>query len=541
MKQYIIALLISFLFIPITNAQKMFNIIDFGAKPNSKFVNTNAINTAIAACNKAGGGIVLVPSGTFLSGTINLLSNIDFHLEIGAVIKGSDNLKDFENNGVMYGLFYTEDQENVSISGKGTIDGNGSFYHMAEIPHGIVNGDGTDSRNSFTRQGAAYMNFKGNTEDGPVGYKARPNITLYFSHCTRVSFTDFLLKNSPSWSMRLNECEEVIVDRITMRNNMLIPNSDGIHSTSSCNVRISNCDLQCGDDAIIVSGYSDYFFFDNNKIEQGKKYVYGSKVGKAENFVVTNCILSSRSAGIRIGYGYQDIRHCYFSNIVIFNSNRGILINARDKGSIDDISFENISIETRFHTGHWWGKAEPIHISAIPESLENNKKGTINNVRFKGININAETGIVVWGENENDINNISFQDITMHIRKGKYSELLGGNLDLRPAYDVKRAIFGKDIAGLYARNVNGIEIAGLKITHDENLPDFYTNGIWIENFKKLFIENSQIKSLNGKSSNIKLENGDGVKIINTLDLFGEKVTTSYTNITNIKTDINGAQ
>ncbi len=536
MKNFISVLLISLVFTLNTQAQKVFNITDFGAKSDSKSVNTKAINAAISACNKAGGGIVLVPAGTFLSGTINLLSNVDFHLEIGATIKGSDNLKDFEMNGVLFGLFYTEDQENISISGKGTIDGNGSFYHKAEIPHGIENGDGTDSRNKYTRQGAGYMNFKGNTEDGPIAYTARPNVMLFFSHCTRLSFTDFLLINSPSWSMRLNECEEVIVDRITMRNNMLIPNSDGIHSTSSCNVRISNCDLQCGDDAIIVTGYSDYFSFDNNKIEQGKKYVYGSKAGIAENFVVTNCILSSRSAGIRVGYGYQDIRHCYFNNIVIFNSNRGIVINARDRGNIDDITFENISIETRFHTGHWWGKAEPINVSAIPESLEDNKKGTIKNVRFKGFNIIAETGIVVWGEKENDISNISFQDIKLHIRKGKYNELLGGNLDLRPAYDVKRAIFTKDIAGLYANNVNQFEINNLKITRDENLPDFYTNGIWIENFRKLFIDHSQIKSLDGKSSDIKLENGDGCRIMNTLDLFGEKVTTTYNNVKNLKAD-----
>jgi hypothetical protein len=541
MKQYVFAILVSFLFVAPANAQKVFNILDYGAEPNTMFINTNAINNAIKACNKAGGGIVILPSGTFLSGTINLLSNVDFHLEIGAKIKGSDNLKDFENNGIMYGLFYTEDQENVSISGKGTIDGNGLFYHTVEIPHGLKNGDGTDSRNSFTRQGADFMNFEGSTDDGPAAYKARPNITLYFSHCTRVICTDFLLINSPSWSMRLNECEDVIVDRITIRNSVIIPNSDGVHSTSSRNVRISNCDLQCGDDGIIISGYSDYFFFDNNKIEQGKKYVYGNKAGIAENYVVSNCILSSRSAGIRVGYGYQDIRHCYFSNIIIYNSNRGILINARDKGSVEDISFENISIGTRFHTGHWWGKAEPVHISAIPESLENNKKGTINNVRFKGVNINAETGIVIWGEHENDISNITFQDITMHIRTGKYNELLGGNMDLRPVYDVKRAIFAKDIAGLYAHNVNMIEIDGLKITHDENLPDFYTNGIWIENFDKLFIDNAQIKSLNAKSPDIFLENGNEVRIINTLDLFGEKVTTSFNKINHIKTDINAVQ
>lgn len=537
MKKILFAFLILFIFHAPCKAQKVFNILDYGAIANGKSVNTDAINNTISECNKSGGGIVYVPAGTFISGTIHLLSNVDFHLESGATIKGSDNIMDFEKNGIIYGLFYTEDQENIGISGKGVIDGNGSFYHHADKPHGIIEGEGTDSRNSFTRQGSNFMDFKGNNEDGPIAYTSRPHICLFFSHCTRVSLTDFLLIDSPSWSMRLNECEDVIADRITMRNNMLIPNSDGIHCTSSRNVRISNCDLQCGDDGIIVSGYSDYFFFDNNKIEQGKKYTFGNTTGLSENFVVSNCILSSRSAGIRVGYGYQDIRHCYFSNIIIFNSNRGILINARDKGSIEDIRFENISIETRFHTGHWWGKAEPIHISAIPESLENNKKGTIKNVRFKGININAETGIVIWGEQENDISNITLEDIAMHIRNGKYNNQLGGNLDLRPAYDVKRAIFEKDIAGLYAHNVNMLKIDGLEITHDDKLPMFYTYGIWIENFNKLFIANSQLKSLDGKSTDILLENGNGARIMNTLDLFGDKLNLSCKDVINLKTGI----
>jgi polygalacturonase len=85
------ALLVIFLFVASAHAQKVFNILNYGAEPDTMFINTNAINKAIKACNKAGGGIVVVPSGTFLSGTINLLSNVDFHLEIGATIKGSDN------------------------------------------------------------------------------------------------------------------------------------------------------------------------------------------------------------------------------------------------------------------------------------------------------------------------------------------------------------------------------------------------------------------------------------------------------------------
>ena len=82
-----------------------------------------------------------------------------------------------------------------------------------------------------------------------------------------------------------------------------------------------------------------------------------------ENVAVSNCTLSSRSAGVRVGYGPNPIRNCVFQNLVIRNSNRGLGLFVRQEGSIENVLFNNIVIQTRLHTGHWWGKGEPIHLS----------------------------------------------------------------------------------------------------------------------------------------------------------------------------------
>lgn len=101
--------------------------------------------------------------------------------------------------------------------------------------------------------------------------------------------------------------------------NLLIPNSDGVHCTTSRNIRISDCDIRAGDDAIIVTGFGTNVGVggdDNVRLDYSTRE-FGNKTGYAENVTVTNCNLQSRSSGIRVGYGINPIRNCVFSNLVI--------------------------------------------------------------------------------------------------------------------------------------------------------------------------------------------------------------------------------
>ena len=462
----------------------MFNIIDYGAKANQ--LSTKAIQNAIDDCNKNGGGTVYVPAGEFISGTIFLKSNVNLYLENGAVIKGSSNLEDYVVDGVSYGLVYAENACNITISGSGTMDGNGTFFHDKNVPHiGVV----PDYDVSRTRQKEDFMNIKYGLDDGPVAYKKRPGMQLKMMYCENVTLRDFTMRDSPEWSIRIGDCSDVLIEGIRIFNNLLIPNSDGIHLTHSRNVRVSDCDLRCGDDAIIVTGFPyELDSSGKNAVTEREGKQYGNFTDFTENITVTNCMLQSRSSGIRIGYGHFPIRNCIFSNLVIYDSNRGLGIFAREaSAAIENIYFDNIIIRCRLHKGHWWGKGEPIHVSSIPR-LKDDRAGIVRNINFSNITAECETGVVIWGDNEDDIQDIVFDNVRIEIKESSISDIYGGNLDLRPTNSAATSIFEHDIPGIFARNVKGFRLKDTNIQWDGKFLPFYTYAIECENVKGLVFD-----------------------------------------------------
>jgi Endopolygalacturonase len=461
---------------------KKYNIVNYGAKANQ--LSTKAIQDAINDCTKNGGGIVYVPAGEFISGTIFLKSNVNLYLENGSVIKGSSNLEDYIVDGRPYGLVYADNACNITISGTGTMDGNGTFFHEKGIPHLSADYDV-----SLTRQKEDFMNIKYGLDDGPIAFKKRPGMQLKIMYCENVTLKDFTMLDSPEWSVRIGDCSDVLVTGIRIFNNLLVPNSDGIHLTHSRNVRISDCDLRCGDDAIIVTGFPFEMEASGNSavIERGEKQ-YGNFTDFSENITVTNCMLQSRSAGIRIGYGHFPIRNCIFSNLVIYDSNRGLGIFARESNAaIENIYFDNIIIRCRLHKGHWWGKGEPIHVSSIPR-LKNDKAGIVRNINFSNITAECETGVVIWGDNEDDIQDIVFNNVRIDIKESPIAEIYGGNFDLRPTNSMATSIFEHDIPGIFARNIKGFRLKDTDIQWNGTFLPFYTYAIECENVKGLVFD-----------------------------------------------------
>jgi len=202
---------------------------------------------------------------------------------------------------------------------------------------------------------------------------------------------------------------------------------------------------------------------------------------------VTNCVLQSRSAGIRVGYGDHSIRNCVFQNIVIYGSNRGIGVFSRDRGSIDNILFCDIIIENRLHSGHWWGKGEPIHVSAIPQKSET-PCGRVCNVRFRNVIARSETGIVVWGHEEGAIRDLVFEDVQLTVRNGALSRSYGGNFDLRPAFSPEFMVFKHDIPGMFCRFVHGLQIEDFDLRWGEKLESYFTSGIEAENVRDMTVD-----------------------------------------------------
>lgn len=471
-----------------------YDIIDFGAAEGK--LCTKAIQNAIDKCSEAGGGTVYFPTGTFTSGTLFLKSNVHLYLEMGAVLEGSKDVKDYTIEGKEYGLIFAEYSKNISISGNGTINGNATSFMILDKLHTFIDYD-----KSVIRQGDDFMSPKFGTSDGPVAYNKRPAMMVVFMSCENISIKDITLTNSPNWTIRVGSCDNVVIDGIEILNNTLVPNSDGIHCTHSRNVRIANSYLVCGDDAIIVSGWGNEIDVhgkaDPNYVV--KDSTVGNKTKYGENVVVTNCVITSLSAGIRIGYGTNKIRNCLFSNIIMRDCNRGIGIFSRDStGSIEDITFSNIIIQNKFYTGCWWGKGEPIHISCIAQEGVD-KANYIKNITFKDISCSSETGAVVYSEYAGGIQNLQFHNVKMKVSKGKLTESYGGNFDLRPSKDKKDGLFKHDIPAFFFKNVSGLTMSQINVEWDSQLPTYFTNGVFLEN-----VENESITNCNVKVEKAKL-------------------------------------
>jgi polygalacturonase len=500
-KIFILLIAIAFISVPLLKAGT-YDIKSFGAVGDGKTINTQAIQKAIDKCRDNGGGTVLVPQGTFISGTIQLFSNIDLHIERGAIFKGSDKVSDYYLNNKKVGLIYTENSENISITGEGDIDGNGDSF--MDVNHSKVM-DTASIR--FTRQKNHFREVTSGLGDGPlVPADDRPNQMVIFSNCRNVTIRNTVFSNAAFWTIHLADCDGAIVYGVRIWNNLMVPNNDGIDFTSCSNIQMSDCDIRTGDDGIVVVGYSHHFDTPgfNNILHDSK------------NVTITNCTIVSRSSGIRIGGWDQNyMRNYTFNNIVITNSNRGINLCVRDSASIEDMTFSNIIIETRLHTGDWWGNGEPIHLSVI-RGKEKTPVGHISNIKFESIIAKSEAGILLYSSKEGKIENITFRDMTLYIKDSPKNATCGGNFDLRPALDPKFTLFSHDIPAFYAENVQNIQLHNVEIKWDNVNEQYFTNGLEFNGFENVLIDGCRINpSPSGKNlAAISMENGKKFNIIN---------------------------
>ena len=491
---------------------RTYDITAFGARPNT--LATLPIQQAIDAAAAAGGGQVLIPTGLFRAGTLFLKSHVELHLEHGAILKGSDNLNDYRVNGQLYGLLNAVDAEDIALTGTGEINGNGTHFHYPDQVHTFKDYD-----TKYIRQGDSYMRGETGVGDGPLGHPghdSRPGMMIVIRHSDQIRLSDLRLTDAPNWTIRLSECQGVTVSSLTILNNQLVPNSDGIHCTTSRDVTITNCHIQAGDDAIIVSGLGDESGTGGyTETVANTTYTFGNKTKRAENVTVSNCVLSSYSAALRIGYGPNAIRNLTFSNLVMYNCNRGILIQCRDDVTIEHLRFAHIIMETRLLTGVWWGKAEPINVSTLAQSGTKHI-GQIRDVAFTDIQINrAEAGIVVYGANaDSRIEDIRFEQVNLTLAGGPLAARYGGNFDLRPSADYATGLFKHDIPAFYARQVKNLSVRNVQISWTEDRPAYFTEAFVCEQFEGLSVDGFRGRQAGASGSAIRLAEGNHVALTN---------------------------
>jgi polygalacturonase len=454
----------------------VYNVLDFGADNSGKTLTTSQIQHAIEQCYNESGGRVYLPNGQYLIGTLHLKSNIELHLEKGATLVAVTDITQYQKvNQGRAGMFYTENAENVSITGEGTILGNGMKFMYPDSLK-FFRGNASDR----TLQGNRFRSVDKGLGDGPIQPGERFNQMIIFSNCRNVTLRDFKCIDAPYWTILIVHCEEVRVTGLSINNNLLIPNSDGLDVISSSNVNVSDCVFICGDDAIVVSGYAVHFG------DPGFKNI----LKPSQNINISNCVLKSRSSGIRIGCWDQNQMSNYnFSNITVYDSNCGINICIRDSGSIQNVNFSNIRIETRLHTGVWWGQGEAIKITAIRD-VGKNPLGTIKNIFFSNITAVAENSVILYASDESKIKNISFNNFEFILRKSLLEDAGGGNYDFRPTIVKDKALFKTGIPAVFIENAENVYFNQGNIGWDGVEKKHYTNAL-----KAVSVKNMRLNSV----------------------------------------------
>lgn len=484
-----------------TAGSDFLNVQAFGAVGDGRTLDTKAISQAIKSCSDSGGCTLVFPPGRYIAGTFELLSNVTIDLEPGAVLEGSTDLNDYgyladygfgrtypvnsSGEGVRMGMIVSRNASNISIIGRGTIDGRADTFMDPHLSHFA---GGFSPR--LTRQGHAFLGAMEDTQFGPIQPKdngeGRPGTLMIFSHCNNVLIRGVTIRNAPNWTVHFAYCKHVVATDFRILNSLRIPNDDGIDCIGSREVHISNCDIRAGDDDLAIVS--------------------------SRNVTVINSSLISHSSAIRLA----NTRFATFSNLTIL-ANRGIGV-FHVKGDITkDILFTNLVIRTRLISGDWWGKAEPIFISVAPGQTGNDT-GYIKDIRFSNIIADSQAGILINGAADSPIEGISLQGITLHIKapNPKIAAEVGGNFDLRGAVvrNPNDAVFKHDIPAFFARYVNDLRIHEFKVSWDGNLPAYFSSAIECHHFRNLQIEGFEGRQahVQGKSPAIALSNGAVVSI-----------------------------
>jgi hypothetical protein len=397
--------------------RSVFDVTSHGAKGDGRANDAPAIQKAIDACARSGGGTVYFPSGNYLSGTIVLKSNVTLHLSPAATLWGSREIADYNPPH----LIYAKAADNITIEGQGTINGNGDAYWEPD--------------------------FKAKPK--------RPSPLIELVECRNVRIRDVRIRNTPGWGIHPVDCDGVYIRGISIVSDMRGPNTDGIDPDSSRNVMISDSYIETGDDAICLKTHS------------------GPTPRACENVTVTNCVLISDDSAIKFGTAsHGDFRNCTFSNCVISGTRYGLAMYIKDGALVEGISFSNITIDTS--VAHFNrrtnGKREwieyPIFLD-LEKRGDDSRQSRIRDVSFSDIRILSEGRVLVGGMPAQPIENLSFRNITMRVTGFEAVEKQRkprGVAKIRPA--TRDTDYSTAPAALIFANVRGLSLRDVRVIWD---------------------------------------------------------------------------
>ncbi|MFD0941094.1 glycoside hydrolase family 28 protein [Pedobacter boryungensis] len=480
--------LFAFLFIITTVKAADFDITKYGAIGDGVTLNSQSIQKAIDACYKSGGGKVIIPAGKFLSGTIALKDNVTLNLKKDAVLLGSIDLKDYQNLDpfteglgidVGWALLVAVDIKNIGIEGEGTIDGQGAAIKAKHIL--------TDTRPEGQRWGL------------------RPFL-VRIVRCTGVTVKGVTLKYAGAWTSHYFQSKQILIENVKIQS-VGVAHNDGIGIDGCQQVRIKDCDVVSGDDALVFKTTSSLM--------------------SCKDIEVSGLRLKSSQAGIKIGTeSIADFENIKITNCHIYDTkNGGIKLLTVDGGHIrnvliSDITMDEVKTPMLFRLGS--------RLNVFRKKMETKKPtGTFENVVIRNVKAKAAdqaqltppSGILITGVPGHDITNLTLENIEITLAGGGTAEdsrkAVPEAIDQYP--EVKT--FGPKIPayGVWARHVKGLKLINVKFNLDSN---DLRPALVCEDGKDILVTNWNLPETKGAEAIVRLENVLGANI-NALTVPGE--------------------
>ncbi len=384
---------------------RIFNILEYGAKNDGRTKNTKAFKKAIEACSAEGGGIVLVPAGKWLTGAIHLKSNVNLHFKEGAELHFSDDPDDYlpvvftRWAGIeVYNyspLIYANNCENIAITGPGKMFGHGEKWW------------------DWTRRGERTMKFiyeKQVLHDIPpekrIAGTPEAGLRPQFINpvdCKNVLFEGFTISTpGPFWTFDITYCENVIVRGLQLKT-FGGPNSDGINLNSTRNALVEYCNVNVGDDGVCLkSGINED----------------GWRVGRStENIVIRHITVHTSHGGFVIGSDMSgDVRDVYVHDCLFRGTDRGIRLkgNASRGGIVENIYCENITMEDIRHEVIWI----ETNYGAYMASENGNSYPVFRNLNFRNITCNnGGEAVNIQGTSHQPVENVTLENLDISAAK----------------------------------------------------------------------------------------------------------------------------
>jgi polygalacturonase len=431
---------------------KVFDVLRYGAAGDGKTLDSAAFQRAIdEAAAYTGKAQVLVRGGhKYVIGTIQLKGSIDFHLADDAELLVSTRREDYLGGlagsvsgdamaNALGGVIIADHVQGLKISGTGTLQGRAKEFmtHYDDI-------------------GGIWM-------PGPF----RPKMFV-LTGCTDLEVRDITFAEAPNWGLHMLGCDRVLVDNVTVKNLLDVPNCDGIDPDHSRNVEIRNCNIACGDDGVVIKCS-----------RQTVDY------GECANIHVHDCVIETQDAGLKIGTETtSDIHDIRFERCQIKTGSRGLCIQLRDEGSVYNIDFRDITFTSRFYGDPWWGRGEAISFTAIPRT-PTTKLGTLHNIALANVTGTAENSVRICGSEQSRIRNVSLVHVSVTL--DRTTQYKGALYDNRPTTAIP-AIEPHDTPGFSVEHADNVLLSNCTVAWGANVPESFSYAVEAKDTTGLKIE-----------------------------------------------------